>query len=417
MISGIKNLTNTQFGINKNNTVSFKNNEVKSDSIELSTKKNKTKTILEIIGTSVVLTVGIILAVKHFRPENIKNVTEKATEDKKNIVDNLKSTTNATKGSSIKNPVIDSNNNANNTLDSTIAALPKSPVNKKAVDIPSKSTINGASEELVGKKFEEEMLKYVTPEELFNLNKSAIAESTIITPEMKLMFAQIKDLQGEEFFKTYYKLLAKLLGYKDCAPKLIFKNNKDSIVAASFKQFLGEIEFDISDMINGEQLYTNILSTLRHELEHFIQFTTIARTEGLGTDAICKANAKAVIRGMKMDKERCLEIWGKPFEEISMGEDEMFQKCYDDYKSEINTVFYEKVIKEKGIILKGTPEAKKAEKYLNAIANYTSVGETTNKALIKDYEDNLLEQEAVGAGLSLDNYFSYFKRMLKSKHN
>lgn len=389
-VSGVTNSTNTQLGISKNNAVNFKSNEIKADSVELRNKKNNTKTILEIIGVSTVTIIGTILAIKHFYPKNIKTIVEKVAND-------------------IKEP-----KNTVSTTSTLIKTVSKDiPIKEKEIGKQSAPKTNTNSKKIAGKFFEDEILKFITPEELANLNKDVLFKSGVITPEMSLMFAQIRNLKGEEFIKTSYKLMTRLLGCEDYAPELILKNTDE--YKGAFDKFSGKIKIAINNCRSGTELQGDLLAILRHELEHFIQYTDIARTEGLGIDAICKANAKSGLRALKMDRERCIKIYHKPFEEMTESEDEILQNFYNRSKAEINTTFYEKVIQKKGIIKKGTPEFNKATEYLKAEEVYTYVKyKEKNDLLVKDYENNLLEQEANNVGTPMDMNFGFFKSALKN---
>lgn len=258
----------------------------------------------------------------------------------------------------------------------------------------------------------EELLKYLTPEELVKYNENELVKAGVITPEMKIMFAKVKNLDGEEFIKTTYAEMTRMLGYEDCAPPLFIKNDLGD-AKASYGTFSGKIDFDIFDRHSGKQFQMNSISTLRHELEHFIQLTTIARTEGLGLDAICRAKAKSNVKRLKIDKKLCMEQYNRPFEELDAKK--LYEKFYNEHKAEINVPFYEKVIQKKGIIPKNSPEAKTAEEYYKALEGYTSACGTTDEALLKDYEDNLLEQKAHGVGIWLSNYFSFLVPWKSSK--
>lgn len=79
-VNGLIGAVTSSLNINQRRKVSFKSKETKPDSVELSNKKTKSKTILEIIGTSAVLIFGTIFAVKIFNSNNVKNSTTKTFE-------------------------------------------------------------------------------------------------------------------------------------------------------------------------------------------------------------------------------------------------------------------------------------------------------------------------------------------------
>jgi len=363
-VNGITCAVTSPLNTNQCNKVSFTSNEIKPDSVELSIKKNKKKNSLAIAGATAVAIIGVIFAVRHFRPKNIKNGAEKVTEDIKEIQ-------NTVGGSSTINLGIDNGSN-----------------------IQSKN-----------------ILDYLTPEELERIDDHKFVKCGIISPEMKLMFAKIRKLEDEEFIKSAYTLMTKLLGYENCAPELkLVQKDKDRTHA--FSKFPGVIKIDTFHWRQGTEFQTEYLNILRHELEHFIQFSTIARTEGYGTNAICEAQAKSVVRRLKIDKDFCNEVYNKPFEELKMDEKEIFDYYNGYYKSKINTSFWEKIIKEKGMIPKNTPDAKKAEEYFNASCNYTAVKKDTKRKLVEDYDNNLLEKRANYEGMWIENCFYAFKSAL-----
>ena len=283
----------------------------------------------------------------------------------------------------------------------------------KTVKQPKPSTIKEAKLTEASSKVSaenEELLKYLTPEELTKVNGNQLVKAGIITPEEVLMFAQIHKLDGEEFIKKSYKLITKLMGYEDCAPELTLVNSEAKNGYKSlggFNYSSGKIDFNVLHPADKWQFQLDTLKTLRHELQHFEQFITIARVKDLGVDAFCKANAKANLKKLRLDKEYCLKMYNKPFEKLN--EKEMLENFYTDNLMRINFPFYVSGILKKGEIPQHSPEAKKAREYLKAIENYIHVDEDSNTALMKEYEDNLLEKEADSIGHDFSNHFMFFK--------
>lgn len=147
---------------------------------------------------------------------------------------------------------------------------------------------------------------------------------------------------------------------KECFQKIKFNNLNPIVdIAKTCKDF--------SSMISKKFNIFFIDNVLSHELKHMDQYITIARTEGLGIDAISPMNRK----------------------------------------------FYKALIKEKGIIKAGSKEAQKAFEYVKARENYVKVNPKNFNEYIYSYpkyKASLLEREAFKVG---DDYI----RLKPKLHN
>ncbi len=231
--------------------------------------------------------------------------------------------------------------------------------------------------------------------------------------DYKDIFVQIRDLKGDNFSKRAYELIAEKFGYKNCAPKLRTKNNSD--VSSSFAGHSGEILLSQRKMDNIE-----MFESIRHEFQHFIQESTVIRTEGLGPEAYLKARVAGKMKSLSLHNDICKKERGKIYSEFSADElKALEQKLYDSYKADFNYDFYAKVTKEKGMIKAGSEEAGKAELYRQAISEYTGLGNITKKPpsefteedrrfATKYYFSNLLEKEAYGVGKAVKSYYEAF---------
>lgn len=249
-----------------------------------------------------------------------------------------------------------------------------------------------------------------------------------------------------------YRQHTRELGIKTF-PTLKFKKMEGK--GGTFSPLAGEITINTDSKIGIINIFPfrrNFFDgVLRHELKHFEQYKTIARTEGYGIEAIQQAGAnrsrpeniqaqinrveaaiekynnptpfknpvKRILRPIvrflygkthmkKMQEElaylkKVKSKLSKDHSDVPIQEDlikiileacgEVPNKRLKSTKSTINSQFYRKVINREGKIASGTPEAEQAARYFEASSNYTGL----NKHIYinhKAYKNNLLEKEA-----------------------
>ena len=187
-----------------------------------------------------------------------------------------------------------------------------------------------------------------------------------LTPELQDMFLQIRHLEGINFAAKAYSLLVKHMGYEGAAPKIL--PTKSASLEGAWDFLPGQIKVE-------ESLFTKpksqMLCTLWHEFQHFIQDSDIVRTEGKGVNALIKAHIKAVINNLKNNSVLCKKQFNKPLEQITEADfSSLGQSLERHWPTDINMSLYHRVTDKKGIIRAGSSQAAKVEADLSATANY-----------------------------------------------
>lgn len=256
-----------------------------------------------------------------------------------------------------------------------------------------------------------------------NIN-NLIAEGKL-SNEYKNIFVKVRHLQGEDFAKRSYELIAEHLGYKGCSPQLRIYNSPTKLTN-NFEDLACVV--NLNKVRLDKESKPKIMASIRHELEHFIQASDIVRTEGQGIDALVNAKVSSLIKAVKTHKDICLDVLKKPIEAVSEKELIELEKSYRiKYKRGVNTTIYNNVIKNKGIIKAGTPEAKKVDEYVNSLANYSSLGNVVKNGkeindysaeeleILRAYMKNPNEIYAYDAGYRIGSEYYAFEQALNKK--
>lgn len=177
------------------------------------------------------------------------------------------------------------------------------------------------------------------------------------------IFQKLYDFKGDnvDFAQLAFNKIAKYLGLKSLLPKkIIVTDALNETGAATFRWRTGEFTIDKTSC--QEATKASILNSIRHELEHYLQYEKIIRAEGIGIEKISKLEAEKELKNYKGD-----------FFEAHIPEEYLPEKRYRSDEGFINVInnainkkFWQKVIKKRGIIKSGTSDAKKALEYLNA---------------------------------------------------
>jgi len=225
------------------------------------------------------------------------------------------------------------------------------------------------------------------------------------------IFVKVKNIKDKkEFARAAYMFIAEHMGYKMSKPRLKFEIWEGK-TAASWNPINANITvYERGALTNSK---ASILGTLRHELEHFVQDSDIARTEGFGTYTIANSLTQRIMRTLKEDEEFCMKIFEKKYSDITPEELETFQaKNNERNRREINKYLYDSVKSEKGLISSDSPHVQRVKEYIDASINYTQAaysGNTRKKwETEKAYEGNLLEKLANEAGNKLRKPYEDF---------
>lgn len=179
---------------------------------------------------------------------------------------------------------------------------------------------------------------------------------------LEKIFKELYDFKGDnvDFAQLAFKKIKKHLGLNGALSiKMIVTDVPTDTAAAAFDWRTGI--FSIDKPYCQESTKDDILNSVRHELEHYLQYEGIIRTENIGLEKFLKLNAEKDLNGYKED-----------FFEARMPKEyyRTDEKFIDDTNKTIYKQFWQRVIKKRGIIKVGTPEAQQASKNLNASLIY-----------------------------------------------
>lgn len=204
--------------------------------------------------------------------------------------------------------------------------------------------------------------------EIFGLDGIFGAKKTCSEQSLEKIFQELYDFQGDnvDFAQLTFKRLKEHLGLAKVLPKeLSISENIDKItvghkIGAQFSWLNGSFNFNRETL--QKQTKDEILASMRHELEHYLQYEKIVRAKNIGIDKLMELFAKQQLKYMKEDyfEAGCAD-------NIKGIEDEVFINLV---KKQINRDFWIDVVKKRGVIKPETTEAKEAENNLKAVLDY-----------------------------------------------
>lgn len=206
--------------------------------------------------------------------------------------------------------------------------------------------------------------------------------------------------------KINYEMIAKEMGLK-VKPQLVFKDMNPQL-AGAYEPASGTMEINKLYLKPGFKTLAKLSKMdnevlLRHELEHFQQFSDIVRSEEYGV---------AGLREVMKKYYGNFEGVGRYVLKNSGINLETMDNILEGDGSALNSEFYKSVIKETGTIPKGTQEAAKAAEYakglvlksdpatiqeMNEAVNMTNGILNKQKVMLNEYKKNILEKEAYAA--------------------
>lgn len=200
---------------------------------------------------------------------------------------------------------------------------------------------------------------------------------------LEKLFQELYDFKGDnvDFAQLTFKRLKEHLGLaKVLSEELLISENIDKItvghnIVAQFSWLNGA--FNINRETLQKQTKDEILASMRHELEHYLQYEKIIRAKNIGINKLMELFAKQQLKYMKEDYFEA----GRT-DNLKFIEDEEFVNMV---KKQINRGFWVDVVKKRGTIKSRTSEAKEAEKNLNAVLDYPrNLNSTYAKSKIKN---------------------------------
>lgn len=230
----------------------------------------------------------------------------------------------------------------------------------------------------------------------------------------KAIFNDIKFLEGEEFVNEAYVKLVKEMNLEGIAPAKIeiFSAQK-----GTFGELMGGYNCVDNKLEISESLLklskSHQLDVIAHELKHCEQMTRILRTEGLGAEALARAEARSGVinsfNGAIFDGGyREAREAGKLEEFIKPHVDKLTEKCLEKINKNHSKVLQLPKIKLDSV------EGKKATEHLKAIENY-DIGNTVffGPMYNKEYQNNIVEVEAREFGGKIRKMFEDYLSVTK----
>ncbi|MCD7779905.1 MAG: hypothetical protein LUH05_04455 [Candidatus Gastranaerophilales bacterium] len=226
-----------------------------------------------------------------------------------------------------------------------------------------------------------------------------------IPADLKPLFNDLKGKNGKEFVDDAYSGIVKHMGLSDVAPKNVNLTNKAdgmfNTVTGGFHPIENTIEYSkgFIDKLSKKQQF-NLLS---HELKHCEQYNKILRTEGLGAEALAKANAEqAVYQASGLFGNFSENVMKQyPKEEAEKIIKDEIDKLTQEYSAKIKKNFSESLKLPK--IPASSQDGVKAKEYLESVRKYKGLGWLGTAS--KEYLENILEKEAYGFGGKMGKWF------------
>ncbi len=227
----------------------------------------------------------------------------------------------------------------------------------------------------------------------------------------KAEFIELKNMSNGDFANAIYKKTVQQMNVEDIAPDFSLKSNMASNEYGGFTSADGKIGLNADWVKTAKK--TDIMNYVRHELEHFNQYSDIARAKG--SNAIAEALAEGYIRRLQTG-DTGLDLFASNNKKLldRIGADEYKKLALEqfDRQGSINKDFYNRIIQTKGKIEAGTQEAARAEEYYQAAVNYPNLS-FSFFGPPESYINNILEVNARAAGENLTGEIGNISKVLK----
>ena len=225
------------------------------------------------------------------------------------------------------------------------------------------------------------------------------------------LFKDMNGLEIDQWLGRSYDKMCSDLGYKFAYDTPNIKISTDFANGGSM-----DLKTITLYMQGGKTSETDVLATMRHELEHFRQKDLVYRA--FGEEEFLNAEIQPMLRKLKNNPAHCLEQTGKKYGELSKVDiDKYIQRHKDMLRKDC--VKLRSLQSRKGSIEKGSELYDEAKKYYEAMKNYETPSmyeenfcvDTINKLkktnperikflqeIFKKYQNNDLEIGAVHEG-------------------
>lgn len=248
----------------------------------------------------------------------------------------------------------------------------------------------------------------ITEDVNFRKEISSIAKTEQDIAEYEAM----RDLSNNEFFSKAYSKITKDMGISDIAPNPQLSDNMQSNMLGGFNNAECSIEFNAQAIEKMKQ--SEIINIMRHELEHYKQFSDIARYKG--ADYIYELNVRAYVERLKRGDTGLNPFAGLQRDYLKkIGEDAYIQEqiAIQKARNTMNIEAYQKAIDKLGVIKEGTPEALQAQKYIESQMKYPDLS-FSFFGPGKEYTGNLLEVNARAAGENPGGTMGDYKKAIEN---
>ncbi len=214
-------------------------------------------------------------------------------------------------------------------------------------------------------------------------------------------FKQLAKLPRENFGKEYYDYLVKSKGLEGVAPAYAVGKESAPVlckVSGGFSPLGNSIKFTKEFPTLSRAAQAEMLT---HELHHFQQADSVIRTFGI--DRYIQALKNGAIYRLS----KSAEYAGKTKEEIAKIAEEEFKNS--KFEEQIRKAFEKSTAGKK--ISPTSEEGLQAQKYMEALEQYPTIGNGIVFTGGKDYYSNLLEKEAYPLGRAAKRKFKIFERL------
>ncbi len=178
------------------------------------------------------------------------------------------------------------------------------------------------------------------------------------------LFKMTNGLEIDEWLPDVYKKMCKDMGYR-------FSHDVPRIKISQKFSTGGNSDINkITLYMQGEKTtYSDVIGTLRHELEHFRQKDLVYRT--FGEQAYIDAEIQPMLKRLKYNSQHCQKITGKKYSDLTQAElDNYIESCKNKLRENCSKL--RDLRFRKGDIAQGSNEYNEAKKYLDAMKNYES---------------------------------------------
>ena len=225
-------------------------------------------------------------------------------------------------------------------------------------------------------------------------------------------YEAMRNLSKSEFVQKAYEKMTKDMGISEVAPEPQLVDDLGSNMLGGFQSSDCSVKFNAQAFEGMKQ--SEILNVMRHELEHFRQYTDIARYKG--ADFMYELESRAYVERIKRG-DTGFNFFASDHKKFieQFGEEEFIRIQTSALKSQnaVNIEAYQKVIDKLGVIPEGSADATAAAQYIDAHMRYPDLSFSFFGGG-SEYTENLLEVNARNAGNNPEGAMGIYKKAAES---